>query len=42
VLDIIRSGIDSALLGLGVASISDVTADDLVIPAGFTLTLGVS
>jgi len=40
VLDILRGGIDSALLGLGKASVSDLTSDDLVIPPGFTRTLG--
>jgi isopentenyl diphosphate isomerase/L-lactate dehydrogenase-like FMN-dependent dehydrogenase len=36
VLDVLRSGIDSALMGLGRASVHDLTADDLLIPAGFT------
>jgi pre-mycofactocin synthase len=40
VLDILRGGIDSALLGLGHASIADLTPGDLVIPPGFTRTLG--
>jgi pre-mycofactocin synthase len=40
VLDILRSGIDSALLGLGHASIADLTPDDIVVPPGFTRTLG--
>jgi heme/flavin dehydrogenase (mycofactocin system) len=40
VLDILRGGIDSALLGLGHASIHDLTLDDIVIPPGFTRTLG--
>src|SRR5579863_7341539 len=40
VLDILRSGIDSALLGLGHSSVHDLTPDDLVIPAGFTRVLG--
>jgi heme/flavin dehydrogenase (mycofactocin system) len=40
VLDILRSGIDSALLGLGRPSVHDVTADDLVIPPGFSRELG--
>jgi hypothetical protein len=39
VLDILHGGIDSALLGLGKASIGDLTSDDLVIPPGFTRTL---
>ena len=40
VLDILRGGIDSALLGLGRASVADLTRDDVVIPPGFTRTLG--
>jgi heme/flavin dehydrogenase (mycofactocin system) len=42
VLDILRGGIDSALLGLGRSSIHDLSPDDLVIPPGFTRTLGVA
>jgi len=41
VLDILRGGIDSALLGLGRSSIHDLTAADVVIPPGFTRALGV-
>jgi heme/flavin dehydrogenase (mycofactocin system) len=41
VLDVLRGGIDSALLGLGHSSIKDLSADDLVIPPGFTRRLGV-
>ncbi|MGO8864113.1 MAG: pre-mycofactocin synthase MftD [Acidimicrobiales bacterium] len=40
VLDLLRSGIESALLGLGHASIHDLTPDDLIIPPGFTRHLG--
>ncbi|MBV9869673.1 MAG: mycofactocin biosynthesis FMN-dependent deaminase MftD [Frankiaceae bacterium] len=40
VLDIMRSGIDSAMLGLGVSSVADLSPDDLVIPDGFARTLG--
>ena len=40
VLDILRGGIDSALLGLGHSSVGDLTQDDIVIPPGFTRTLG--
>lgn len=40
VLDILRNGIDSTLLGLGKASIHDLTPDDVVVPDGFTRTLG--
>lgn len=40
VLDILRAGIDSALLGLGHASVHDLTPEDVIVPDGFTLTLG--
>ena len=40
VLDILRGGIESALLGLGRASIHDLSADDLIIPPGFSRRLG--
>jgi heme/flavin dehydrogenase (mycofactocin system) len=40
VLDILRGGIDSALLALGHSSIRDLTPDDVVIPPGFTRSLG--
>ncbi|HLX50791.1 MAG TPA: pre-mycofactocin synthase MftD [Streptosporangiaceae bacterium] len=40
VLDILRNGIDSALLGIGRSSVHDLTPDDLVIPPGFTRALG--
>ncbi len=41
VLDIMRNGIDSALLGLGRASTCTTSApDDLIIPPGFTRRLG--
>ncbi len=42
VLDVLRGGIDSALLGLGRSSIHELTPEDLVVPAGFTRDLGVS
>ena len=41
VLDVLRSGIDSAVLGLGHSSIHDLTRDDLLIPPGFLWPLGV-
>ncbi len=41
VLDVLRAGIESALLGLGRASTSELTPDDLIIPPGFTRRLGV-
>jgi pre-mycofactocin synthase len=40
VLDILKNGIDSALLGLGCKTLSDLSADLLVVPDGFTRTLG--
>jgi pre-mycofactocin synthase len=40
VLDILRGGIDSAVLGLGHSSIHDLGPGDLVIPPGFTRVLG--
>jgi heme/flavin dehydrogenase (mycofactocin system) len=40
VLDLLRSGIESALLGLGHSSIADLTPDDLIIPEGFIRRLG--
>jgi L-lactate dehydrogenase (cytochrome)/glycolate oxidase len=42
VLDVLRGGIDSAVLGLGHSSIHDLTADDLLVPDGFTRSLGVT
>ena len=41
VLDILRGGIDSALLGLGKSSINELTTDDVVIPPNFGRALGV-
>jgi L-lactate dehydrogenase (cytochrome)/glycolate oxidase len=38
VLDILRAGIDSALLGLGRASVHELTPDDLVLPPDFGLS----
>ncbi|MFD7877409.1 pre-mycofactocin synthase MftD [Streptomyces sp. NPDC059766] len=40
VLDLLRSGLDSAVLGLGHSSVHELNPDDLVIPAGFPLALG--
>ncbi|MGE4365130.1 MAG: pre-mycofactocin synthase MftD, partial [Mycolicibacterium sp.] len=40
VLDILRGGIDSALMGLGKSSIHELTREDILIPDGFTRTLG--
>ncbi len=42
VLDILRGGIDSALLGLGRSSIDELSPEDLVIPDGFARALGAS
>ncbi|MFR9726681.1 pre-mycofactocin synthase MftD [Streptomyces sp. MS19] len=40
VLDILRGGLDSAVLGLGHRSAHELSRDDLVIPDGFARTLG--
>ena len=40
VLDILRGGIDSALIGTGRASVHDLEPEDIAIPAGFTRTYG--
>jgi pre-mycofactocin synthase len=40
VLDVLRAGIDSALLGLGRASVHDLVPSDLLIPDGFSRRLG--
>jgi pre-mycofactocin synthase len=36
VLDIMRAGIESALLGLGRASAAELTPDDVIVPPGFS------
>lgn len=36
VLEILRSGIDEALLGLGKSSIHDLSPEDVIVPEGFT------
>ena len=41
VLDVLRSGIDSSILGMGLSSIHDLRPEHLVMPDGFTRTLGV-
>jgi heme/flavin dehydrogenase (mycofactocin system) len=41
VLDVLRGGIDSALLGLGKSSIHELSRDDVIMPPGFTRDLGV-
>ena len=40
VLDVLRMGIDSALLGMGVESVHDLQREHLVIPDGFERRLG--
>jgi L-lactate dehydrogenase (cytochrome)/glycolate oxidase len=42
VLDILRAGVDSALLGLGKASVKELTVDDVVMPPNFVRALGAS
>jgi len=36
VLDVLRGGIDSALLGLGKSAISELSPSDILVPTGFT------
>jgi pre-mycofactocin synthase len=40
VLDILRGGLDSAMLGLGHAAVHELCPEDLVVPPGFTRALG--
>ena len=40
VLDILSGGVSSALLGLGRSSVQDLSRDDILVPEGFTRTLG--
>jgi isopentenyl diphosphate isomerase/L-lactate dehydrogenase-like FMN-dependent dehydrogenase len=40
VLDILRGGLDSAVLGLGHGSVDELNPDDLVVPRDFFVTLG--
>jgi heme/flavin dehydrogenase (mycofactocin system) len=40
VLDILRNGVDSALLALGRSSISELTPTDILVPPGFARRLG--
>jgi isopentenyl diphosphate isomerase/L-lactate dehydrogenase-like FMN-dependent dehydrogenase len=40
VLDLLRDGLGSALIGLGHPSIEDLTRADLVVPPGFERRLG--
>jgi L-lactate dehydrogenase (cytochrome)/glycolate oxidase len=41
VIDVIRGGMDSALLGLGRASVEELTPSDVIVPSGFVRKLGV-
>ncbi|MGA9870023.1 MAG: pre-mycofactocin synthase MftD [Rhodococcus sp. (in: high G+C Gram-positive bacteria)] len=40
VLDILRGGVDSAVLGLGHSSVRELSASDIVVPPGFGRVLG--
>jgi pre-mycofactocin synthase len=40
VLDVLRGGVDSALMGLGRASVDDLDPSDIVVPPGFARPLG--
>ncbi len=40
VLDLLRDGLGSAMVGLGRPTVGDLSRDDLVIPAGFERQLG--
>ena len=40
VLDVLRGGIESSLLGLGRSSVHELSREDLVVPEGFTRRLG--
>lgn len=42
VLDILRGGIDSALLGLGRGSVAELCRDDVYVPPGFARSFGVT
>src|ERR1700760_3420038 len=42
VLDVLRGGIDSAMMGVGRAPLHDLVSDDVVVPPGFIRALGVS
>jgi hypothetical protein len=39
--DVLRMGIDSTLLGLGVGDVQDLAPEQLVVPGGFHRALGV-
>ena len=38
VLEILRAGVDSALLALGRATVGDLTPEDVIMPDGFAVT----
>jgi isopentenyl diphosphate isomerase/L-lactate dehydrogenase-like FMN-dependent dehydrogenase len=40
VLDLLRDGLGSAMIGLGRASVSDLQRNDVVVPPGFERHLG--
>lgn len=40
VLDLLRMGLDSAMLGMGAASLAELSRDDLLVPDGFVARLG--
>jgi isopentenyl diphosphate isomerase/L-lactate dehydrogenase-like FMN-dependent dehydrogenase len=40
VLDVLRNGIDSALMGLGRRSVAELTPEDVLVPTGFERRLG--
>ena len=39
-IDVLRSGIDACLLGLGKSHVNELTPDDVTAPEGFFRTLG--
>jgi isopentenyl diphosphate isomerase/L-lactate dehydrogenase-like FMN-dependent dehydrogenase len=41
VLDVLRGGIDSTILGMGLASVDELEPGQLLVPDGFHRTLGV-
>ena len=41
VLGIMRSGVDSGLLGLGRSAVKELSPDDVLVPDGFVRRLGV-
>ena len=40
VFDVLRSGIDSSMMGLGAASLKDLTPERLLIPEDFIVSVG--